>query len=323
MARPSRGLVLAALTASLIVVGAVSGGMSAAVSAAVHRPAEVTEVTIVPPTIHSVTAAPDLSALLAEEQPPDMAHLEERLQAYLKTLDGTWGVYVLDIDSGRTVAINADRPFLAASTFKVPMAMYVLSLVERGRADLSDPVTYDPVDWEEGAGSLQSFVTEGSNFPVGELIERAIVESDNIATNMLVRHFGMANIRQFMRALGGSVMVSEEGRNATTPREMAGYLEALYTRQAIEDRELRLHLLDLLQNTIYQQRIPAGVPESVPVANKVGTLAGFVNDVGLVMLPRYPYILSVYSEGVDEGPGTAAIAEISRIVYEFQAGRLE
>lgn len=252
-----------------------------------------------------------------EPDPPDMEELQQRLERYVEGLDGIWGIAVIDIESRRTAAVNGDEVYLAASTFKVPMAMYVLHEIDRGRGDLEERLRYTPVDWEGGTGIIQMELDEGKSYSIRELIELALVRSDNIATNMLLRRFGLEKVYAYMRQMGGKVTVNEEERYATTPREMAHYLHQAYSQRAFHSVELREFLFELLSRTIFQERIAAGVPEGVRVAHKIGTLPGVVNDVGLVTLPQRSFILSVYSKQVDEPTAVAAIAEITRIVVEF------
>ena len=68
------------------------------------------------------------------------AGLQAELDRITAPFDGQIGVYVLDLDSGRTASVNPQIGFPMASTVKVPVAVHILSLVDEGKLDLQQPV---------------------------------------------------------------------------------------------------------------------------------------------------------------------------------------
>jgi beta-lactamase class A len=281
-------------------------------SVIVQAPAP-TPVLVAPP----VTAAPVRPARSAPVADESLQSLKNQLEEYLQEQSGTYGVYVIDIATGTGVGINADMVFPAASTFKLPMAMYLLDLAERGQISLDETLTYTSDDYEEGTGTLQDWVGDGDELSVRELIQLAITESDNIATNMLMRRFGRENVYDFMHQIGGQVTTYED-TNGTTPREMANYMRLAQTNKVVSDPQLRKFLIDLLSHTVFTDRAAAGVPDGVKVAHKVGTLPGVVNDVALVYAPHRTFVVSVFSTDVDDEAAPQVIAEITRRVYDVE-----
>ncbi|MGE5672803.1 MAG: serine hydrolase [Mycobacterium leprae] len=251
---------------------------------------------------------------------PDMAVLQKQVADYLDQQDGTYGAYIIDLVSGRGVGINQDQPFPAASTFKLPMAMYILDQVEQGKASLDEKLAYTADDYEEGTGTLQDTVSEGDTFTVKQLITLAIEESDNIATNMLLRRYGRTNVFAFEQKMGGKVTMFDEDTVGTTPKEMASYMQQAYGTKVIADSTLRQFLINLLENTAWDSRTAAGVPDGVKVAHKIGTLPGVINDVGLVFAPNRSFIVSVYSINVDEDTAADVIAGVTQKVYKYEEG---
>ncbi len=249
---------------------------------------------------------------------PDMRPLQTRLEEFLAEQDGLYGVYVLDLNSGRSAAVHENDIFPTASTFKLPLAMYILDEAAKGRVDLDEPIAYTDAYWEDGTGILQEQLSEGDTRTVRELVELAITESDNIATNMLIDRFGVQNVYDYMERLGGTVTQYEPGVHGSTPREMATYLRLAMSDRAVGDKALRDFLFGALTSTSFHERVEAGVPEGVKVAHKVGTLPGVVNDVALVYAPQRRFIVSVFSLDVGEETAKAVIAEIAAMVYEHE-----
>lgn len=158
----------------------------------------------------------------------------------------------------------------------------------------------------------------GTPFSVRTLIDLMIRQSDNIARNMLLRRFGARQVFHYAERLGARTPPLDPSTPATTPKEMARLLEQLYSG-AIPDEELSAWLIWLLATTRFDNRIAAGVPRGVRVAHKIGSRPAVVHDVGLVFVPGRPFVLAVFSSGVDEKAAERVIQRVAREAYrEFR-----
>ncbi|NPV71190.1 MAG: serine hydrolase [Firmicutes bacterium] len=248
---------------------------------------------------------------------PGYEPLRAQVESYLSGDPASYGIMFLDLGSGMGFGVNPDRPVPQASTVKVPIVLYVNYLIRRGLADWRDRVEYQPgTDYRGGAGAMQFFARPGSTYSLRLLTNLVITLSDNVAKAMLVRHFGPGNIVAFMAALGAS-SPRWEGEAPTTARDMTIYLcEVL--RLARECPELGCRVIDDLSFTIFDTGLPLLLPRGLQVAHKEGDITGVADDVGIVF-SRHPYILSVLSEGQrDVEAGFRKIAEISRMVFDYQ-----
>ncbi len=249
---------------------------------------------------------------------PDYAPLEAELRELIATYDATYGICFRDLESGAGFGINEREPITAASTVKVPVVLYLNTLVARGRAKWSDRVAYDAaLDYQDGAGVLQFTAKDGATYSLRILANLAITVSDNIAYRMILRHLGKDNVAAFMRGLGGEV-VFPDGWNVSCARDMVLYVQAVLDF-ARAHPDLGQRLLDDMAHSIYHVGLPGLLPPDLTVAHKEGDVTGIANDVGVVLGSR-PYILAVLSRGVsDIDEGFARIAEISRVVYDYQS----
>lgn len=253
----------------------------------------------------------------------DYEPLRQQVQAFVESRPQRIGIYFKDLTSQQTWGIDEELPIPAASTVKVPIALYVNELVAQGRLRWSDRVRYErDLDLAGGAGVLQYDGIDGGTYSLRVLTNLLITISDNVAWRMLTRHLGKENIAAFMRSLGGRT-VYPDGQNISTARDMGIYMEAVLGF-AERQPELGERLLDDLAHTIWHVGLPGELPTDVRVAHKEGDITGVADDVGIVFARR-PYILAIMSEGVpDIETGFADIARISRMVYDFQerlAGR--
>lgn len=248
---------------------------------------------------------------------PDYRPLKAELETYMGSQPAVYGVYFRDLMSGTSFGINEREPIAAASTVKVPVVLYLNHLVAEGQASWDDRVVYNSAtDYQDGAGILQFSARDGDSYSLRTLANLAITISDNVAYRMLVRHLGKDNIAAFMRGLGGEI-VFPDGQNVTCAKDMAAYIQGVLDFERAHP-DLGSRLLDDMAHPIYHVGLPGKLPPQVVVAHKEGDVSAVANDVGVVFARR-PYILVVLSKNVpDIDQGFATIAEISRMVYDYQ-----
>lgn len=132
----------------------------------------------------------------------------ERLRVELQRLaggvDGTVGVGVHHLESGREVHLNGDEAFPMASTYKVPVAVEILRRVDRGALRLDSLVSVDPGDLHPGSGVLEDlFDDPGVLLSVKNLMDLMLQISDNSATDLTMALAGGPEaVTGRMRALG-------------------------------------------------------------------------------------------------------------------------
>ncbi|MBE3599276.1 MAG: serine hydrolase [Limnochordaceae bacterium] len=270
-------------------------------------------------TVAVIALAYALSRALpqARARSVDYGPLQRQILGFIETRPQRFGIYFKDVRSGQEWGMDADRPFQAASTVKVPIALLVNQLVAEGKLHWSDRITYrKDLDYAGGAGVLQFDGIDGTSYSLRVLTNLLITVSDNVAWQMLTRFLGKETIAAYMRQLGGKT-VFPGGENVSTARDMGAYMQAVLDF-ASRHPDLGNRLLDDLSHTIWHVGLPGRLPPTVRVAHKEGDVQGVADDVGIVFA-RQPYILAIMSEGVqDIESGFADIARISRMVYDFQ-----
>jgi beta-lactamase class A len=126
------------------------------------------------------------------------------LHGELERIDGEFsgelGVWVHDIDSGRSVSWRGDEVWYLASGIKVLVAIIALRDVEAGELALDDRLVLQADDFVDGAGQTNGHPA-GSSLRVDFLLEQMLVYSDNTATDVLIRHLGLARINALAEQL--------------------------------------------------------------------------------------------------------------------------
>jgi beta-lactamase class A len=132
------------------------------------------------------------------------ATIEQQLEFVSKATDGVTGVDAIHIETGRVVSLRGAEAFPMASAFKLPVAVQILSLVDQGQLRLDQMIALTPADLHPGSGRLtELFFHPGVSVSIANLLELAMVISDNTAADILLREAGgPAAVTAKMRALG-------------------------------------------------------------------------------------------------------------------------
>ena len=156
-------------------------------------------------TLWSLTAAL-LVAVSAQAQTsdPGLARLESELKRLSAIAQGTVGIGIIHLESGRELFVNGSEPFPMASTYKVPIAVQMLTKVDRGTARLDSMITVAPSDLHPGSGTLTNlFDDPGVALSLRNLMELMLLISDNSATDMVLKAAGGGKaVNERLAALG-------------------------------------------------------------------------------------------------------------------------
>ena len=231
---------------------------------------------------------------------------------------------VFDPYSGKTVSINADRRFVAASLSKLYALLTLYRAVSQGEMSLDDEITMYPSDiWAYGTGVLSK---NPSKYPAGytmtlrECAQFMIKESDNTAELMLNRYLEEERIEAELHRIGADSTRYWSPINTTTPNDIMIVLKKIADPSYTSPR-LSADMLELMTNTSFEDRLPQPLPEETRVAHKIGSYESTFSDAGLVFPEGSgdtgrEYYIVVFSEGASEGEAREAIQDISLETYQ-------
>lgn len=249
------------------------------------------------------------------------------------------GVYFHDLDTGDSLALDADVRLHAASTMKVPVMIQAFRDARAGWFNLEDSIPirntfrsivdqspYELILTDDSDNTLYARI--GQRASVRELTELMITVSSNLATNILIELVGAERVRHSMRELGADSITVLRGvedikayeaglNNTTTARDLGTILKAIAEARAADEESCR-DMLDILTRQQFNDGIPAGLPDGARVAHKTGLITRINHDAAVIELPSgRRYVLVVLVRGIgDPAESDALVADISRIVYE-------
>jgi beta-lactamase class A len=130
--------------------------------------------------------------------------LEDELRRQAEAAGGTVGVAAIHIESGQRASLRGSQRFTMMSCYKFPIGLTLLHRVERGEVSLEKSVPIGQSDLRLGRSPLAARYPDGGvTRTVGELMEAMIVESDNTASDLVLREAGgAAAVTSRLRELG-------------------------------------------------------------------------------------------------------------------------
>lgn len=137
----------------------------------------------------------------AAPEDPDLGHLKAELVKIAKEAKGQLGLYVRHVESGKEVAVDADKIFPLASIFKLGVMVETFRQVEEGSITLDERIELEPKHYCIGEGVLQ-YMAPGLKPTVGDLLALMIISTDNTASEMLWKRIGIQRVNMMMRELG-------------------------------------------------------------------------------------------------------------------------
>jgi beta-lactamase class A len=256
---------------------------------------------------------PIVPTLVAENETSQavMEALYQTVEQVVAPLCGDYAVYFRELQGNNIFSINGQVGMRAASFVKMPTLVALYREAEAGRISLDTIYRLESDDKRGGAGSLFE-QPAGFEITYRELARLMGQESDNTAFNVLAyKVLGSEVVQQTINLLGMTQTFFED--RTTTPEDMATFFRKLYSENVVSEQS-RDEILSFITHTVSEDRIPAGIPEGITVAHKIGSSTGVISDAGIVFSNK-PFILVIMTQDANEFEALEALPEISRIVY--------
>jgi beta-lactamase class A len=262
--------------------------------------------------------------LSVPELPPELVvrNLRDELQRVAERYPASYGVIVSYPSTRKTVTINPDRRFAAASLTKLPTLLTLYRAAARGEVDLDAEITMRASDVQAYGTGVLYLKPVGATMTLRECAKLMINESDNTAWVMLHRYLGRSNIEAELYQMGAH-STEYWTPNTTTARDVHVMLEKI-ADPSYTSPELSAEMLDFMTNTSFEDRLPEPLPEDARVAHKIGSYGDTFSDAGLVFPEgsrevSETYYLIVIVGDTDEWTARSAIQDMSLAAYESLA----
>ncbi len=267
---------------------------------------------------------------VAEADRERVRNVLEETRQEIEGYNGIAGLYVRDLEGDFGYGVRPEEQFFTASVIKVPVMVAVYRKVDEGKLSFSQEVEIKDEDWAAGAGWLQ-WEKAGTRQTVGDLLLLMMTQSDNVATNALVRTVGGAgHVNEVARSMGAEDTLlyqkvsSERGAvpaldNRSTPRDMATMMQKIAEGEAASEKSCG-YMIDLMHENRLDWWLDAGLPDGVDAANKAGWLYRVYDEVGIVEHDGHRYAIAIMTKhgSADVYGGQDLIRNLSKTVWESQ-----
>lgn len=298
----------------------------------------------------AVAEEPGASAVHSEGKVD--AALEQKLEALAATHKGHVALYATQLNTGKAVALDADRPVQTASVIKLAILFEAMEQVRAGKAHWDEKLTLAKGDGVNGSGVLMFFDTP-LTLTLKDVLTMMVVVSDNTATNLAIDRFGVSAVNARIAWLGlkdthlykkigkpaTEAMPADQpkfGLGKTTAHEMEtimeriGRCELAGPGEAAEpgDAAICETALNMLRNQFYRNTIPRylekmdSTEEGSGIASKTGSLNAVRNDVAIVAGKSGPIVISIFTYDNEDKSWTAdneaeiMVARLAKAIVE-------
>lgn len=232
-------------------------------------------------------------------------------------------IYFRDLDHGPRFGIGEYDAFHPASLRKVPVLIAYLHLADIDRTILEKTLSFSgTLKMNQNIDNPTKTIKPGILYSVRTLLEKMIVYSDNYSYTILTDAFNVTPPKipyLTFRDLDVLRMMMDPQGNYVSIQSYANLFAVLYNTGYLS-KDMSQYALDLLSKATFKDGLAAGVPIQTRVAHKFGLrLVGKeseLHDCGIVYHPKMAYVLCVMTSGKGTEVQQAAIADISKIVYE-------
>lgn len=226
----------------------------------------------------------------------------------IRHFPGKVGFYYRPLGEKKAWTFNPDLPLIAASVIKLPIMVTAFSDICAGRLDPEECVSIRRADKMPSCGAL-SYMHDGLEVTVMDLITLMIILSDNTATNLLIDKLTPDHVNAIMesleipgiclrRRLFDQKRSAEGIQNTVTAHGIGILLERMAANELLGGEADKAMLRILLD-----QRLNGKMPfhlhsRGIRCAHKTGEDDGITHDVGIVYADP-PFVLCMLSNDVD------------------------
>ena len=270
----------------------------------------------------------------------DYDAFENKLKNLLKSHKGTFAIALKNMSDGKSILINENEVFHAASTMKTPVMIEFFKKINEGKISSDDSLLINNEFSSIVDGSkfeLSSFDDSdediyenlGKYISTDKLVYDMITRSSNFGTNLLIDYLNAEDVNNTMKNIGAKNMKVSRGvgdlkafdlglSNTTTAADLLIIYEKLAMGEIVNN-ESSNKMIRILKDQVYNDIIPKYLPEKVEVAHKTGWISGVRHDSGIVYVGNNEkYILVLLSKNLeDDIEGADFLAKISLEIYNF------
>lgn len=261
------------------------------------------------------------------------AKLTTSLQAAVKGFNGQVGIYVHNLKTGKTAALNADTLFPTASMIKVSIQCGLMDKIEKGEMQYNQKLVYRDSLLYPGEDLLGSF-KDKDTIQLSKVALLMITMSDNTASTWLQKLVGGNYINNWLQQNGFKVMrvnsrIPEReairkkyGWGVSTPYEMCRLFTMIHDGKAVSAAASERMYRNM--GRIYWDDIALSqIPPYIHTASKQGALDESRSETVIVNAPNGDYVFSIITNNnkdqrwKPDNEADVLIKKVSALLWQY------
>lgn len=273
--------------------------------------------------------------------------LQQRIKEIITGKNALVGIAINGINQNDTLGVNAGQHLPMQSVFKFPLAIVMLTEIDKGNFTLDQKIEITKRDLTPEIWSpIRDKYPDGVTLTLRELLEYTITLSDNIGCDVMLKllggpqqvenYFAKQGFKNISIKINEKTMQSNWDKqylNWSTPKEMNNILKTFYVNKK---NLLSMPMYDFLWTTMKStntglNQIKGQLPKGTVVAHKTGSsgkhkntgVTAALNDVGIVSLPNGEYfVISIFVTNSKEDKETneRMISDIAKVAWDYFTG---
>ncbi len=259
--------------------------------------------------------------------------LTANLQDAIKGFNGQVGIYVQNLKTAKTAAINADTLFPTASMIKVSIQCGLMDKIEKGEIQYAQKLVYRDSLLYKGEDILGSF-KDKDTIEVSKVALLMITMSDNTASLWLQKLVGTDYINNWLetngfkvmrdnsRATGRDAMHEKYGWGVTTPYEMCRLFTMINEGKAVSPAASE-RMVRNMGRIFWDNYALSQIPPYVHTISKQGALNESKSETVLVNAPHGDYVFSIITNHnkdqrwVQDNEADVLIRKVSALLWHY------
>jgi len=259
--------------------------------------------------------------------------LTGQLQDAVKGFNGQVGIYVQNLKTGKTAAINADTLFPTASMIKVSIQCGLMDKIEKGEMQYNQKLVYRDSLLYKGEDILGSF-KDKDTIEVSKVALLMITMSDNTASvwlqklvggpyiNTWLEQNGFKVMRVNSRVTGREAVRAKYGWGVTTPYEMCRLFTLIRNGQAVSPAASE-RMYRNMGRIFWDDKAISQIPPYIQTASKQGALDQSKSETVLVNAPHGDYVFSIITNNnkdqrwTEDNEAVVLIRKVSALLWHY------
>ncbi|HKJ32131.1 MAG TPA: serine hydrolase [Balneolales bacterium] len=272
----------------------------------------------------------------------------KQIQKLFYNFHGKAGLYVHNLATGETFAINADSLYPTASMIKVPIMVTLFNEMNEGKYTYNQQFVYDGKHDYPYDKDIINSEKIGTKVPLSQLIMLMISMSNNSAAlwcqsiaggGLAINHWlsthGYKVLRMNSRTPGREQAYKKYGWGVTSPRELAELVTQIFKGKVVS-KAASEEMYRTMSRSFWDGEAMSQIPYWVNVASKQGAVDQARSEVDFVNAPHGNYIFCIATKDQQDtswtynNAGYVLIRNVSKVLwqhfepqskYKFNPGR--